>query len=78
MILQIQLTTEEERRIQHAKDKGIDFQSLIHTLIAQLPPPQTPEERASEFLEWVNQPRPLLPSLSEDDMSRESIYAERG
>jgi DNA replication initiation complex subunit (GINS family) len=39
----------------------------------------TPEERAKAFREWVESHRGLnFPHLSDEDISRESIYGERG
>ncbi len=39
----------------------------------------TPQERAKAFREWVESHRGHnFPSLSDEDISRESIYGERG
>jgi hypothetical protein len=39
----------------------------------------SPSERAREFREWVESHREMnLPSLSDEAISRESIYGERG
>jgi len=37
----------------------------------------TPEEWEKAFLEWVHTPRPEHPPLSDEAISRESIYRER-
>jgi hypothetical protein len=37
----------------------------------------TPEERARAVAAWANQPRSAAPPLSDDAISRASIYAER-
>jgi hypothetical protein len=41
-------------------------------------PPLPPEERARIFREWANKPRPEMPILSDEAISRESIYGDRG
>lgn len=39
----------------------------------------TPEEWAKAFMEWVESHRGMnMPHLSDEDISRESIYGERG
>lgn len=39
----------------------------------------TPEERAKAFIEWAESHRGMnMPHLSDEDISRESIYGERG
>jgi 16S rRNA C1402 N4-methylase RsmH len=38
----------------------------------------TPAERTAALREWVAMPRPVVPSLSDEALSRESIYGERG
>ena len=37
----------------------------------------SPEEWKRAFLEWVNAERPAHPTLSDEAISRESIYRER-
>jgi hypothetical protein len=34
----------------------------------------TPEQRAKDFLEWANQPRPAGPPLPDEALHRESFY----
>lgn len=38
----------------------------------------TSDDRADAFLAWANQPRRSLPVLSDEAISRESLYGERG
>ena len=38
----------------------------------------TSDERADAFLVWANQPRRPLPILSDEAISRESLYGEHG
>ncbi|WP_017324152.1 hypothetical protein [Synechococcus sp. PCC 7336] len=42
------------------------------------PVEMTPDERAEAFLAWAKQPRRKLPVLSDEAISRESLYGERG
>jgi len=34
----------------------------------------TPEQRAKDFIEWMNEPKPAVPDLPDEAFSRESIY----
>jgi hypothetical protein len=54
MTLTIELTPEEERRLQAARAKGIDIQALLKGVIAALPDsPEMVEDRTEElFAQW--------------------------
>ena len=71
----------EERIIAKAKARGLSVDDYIQRLKGK-PTPQDPnalpiEEWKKAFLEWVHTERPEHPPLSDEALSRESIYRER-
>jgi len=56
MILSLNLTPEEERRVQEARRKGIDVDAMLHEVIAGLPPiatqPEMPRNGAELVARW--------------------------
>jgi hypothetical protein len=69
----IQSLTLEEKQLLNKKMKPTDeIQERPFYEIA------TPEERAQAFQEWAESHRHDTPILSDDAISRESIYGERG
>jgi hypothetical protein len=66
MTLTIDLTPEEERRVEEAaRAKGIDVQALLKSVIAGLPSPVSAEERAGRwdaiFAQWEKEDASLTP-----------------
>jgi hypothetical protein len=65
-----------------------EIQPYLNIILTQLVEPQqerpvgenaTPEKRIAEFQAWVESHRNLnLPTLSDEAISRESIYGDRG
>ena len=78
----VSLTPAEEAALRaRAKAEGVSVDSLLHQAVVQLlsgaaagrPELLTPEEWEREFREWVDG-MPNFPRLSDDAISRESIY----
>jgi hypothetical protein len=68
-----------------AEAQGLTLAALLHSITelwngTQVSPfceTASPEERARAVEEWANQHRPSAPPLSDEDISRDSIYGER-
>ena len=75
----------EERIIAEARARGLSVEDyILHVLegevasdTATFSETATPEEWEKALLEWVNAARPEHPPLSDEAISRESIYRER-
>ena len=77
----------EEKLAARAKAEGLTTEEFVNRelqkLVATRPPEKlfaltaSPEEWVKTFQEWVHTPRPIHPPLSDDAISRESIYRER-
>jgi hypothetical protein len=75
----------EERIVSEAKARGLSVETYILEVLekestngeANFALTATPEEWKKAFLEWVHRPRPEHPPLSDEAISRESIYRER-
>ena len=87
MTVTIDLKPEVEQRIAaEAKARGLSVETYILKVLeketrtngeASFALTATPEEWKKEFLEWANTERPPHPPLSDEAISRESIYRER-
>lgn len=89
MTLTIDLGPEQEARLlQEAARQGLDARDYVRRLIESHLPPHSvappltttasPQERARAFRAWAESHRRDTPLLSDDAISRESIYSERG
>jgi hypothetical protein len=85
MTLTIDLTPEQSARLQQAaKARGIDVPAVVRDLIEHLPETMSPQavssgkKKARSFRAWAESNRRDTPLLSEEDISREAIYGERG
>ena len=89
MTLTIDVGPEQEARLlEEAARQGLDARDYVRRIIeSHLPlrtgsPPfnttATPEERARAFRAWAESQRLDTPLLSDEAISRESIYGERG
>jgi hypothetical protein len=75
----------EERIVAEAKACGLSVETYILNMLeretthgeASFALTATPAEWKTAFLEWVNTERPAHPPLSDEAISRESIYRER-
>ncbi len=75
----------EERIVAEAKARGLSVETYILNVLekeatngkASFALTATPEEWEKAFLEWVHAERPAHPPLSDEAISRESIYRER-
>ena len=75
----------EERIVAEAKASGLSVEMYILSVLekeaangeANFALTTTPEEWKKAFLEWARTERPALPPLSDEAISRESIYGER-
>jgi hypothetical protein len=75
----------EERIVAEAKARGLSVETYILNLLEKeatngevgFALTATPEEWKTAFLEWVRIERPAHPPLSDEAISRESIYGER-
>jgi hypothetical protein len=85
MTVTLDLKPEVEQRIAaEAKARGLSVETYILDVLeketngeASFALSATPEEWKKAFLEWVNTERPEHPPLSDEAISRESIYRER-
>ena len=82
MNVKLDLKPEVEARLAaQAQAQGVSLDTYLTTLIeryAEGSKPMTPEERAQAFQEWAaNHPKDT-PLLSDEAISRQSIYGERG
>ena len=86
MTVIIELNQEvEERIVAEAKTRGLSVEAYILNVLEKearngesgFALTATPEEWKTALLEWVNIERPSHPSLSDEAISRESIYRER-
>jgi hypothetical protein len=67
-----------------AESQGVSLAHLLESLAEEIGPEpgktffeRTPEERAQALLQWVESRRITAPPLSDEAISRESIYGER-
>ena len=75
----------EERIVAEAKARGLSVESYILSVLEKetkngddsFALTATPDEWKTAFVEWVNSERPSHPPLSDQAISRESIYRER-
>ncbi len=75
----------EERIVAEAKARGLSVETYILNVLekeakngeASFALTSNPEEWKKAFLEWVNTERSAHPPLSDEAISRESIYRER-
>lgn len=86
MTVTLELKPEVEERIAaEAKARGMSVESYILNVLEKeatngapnFALTATPKEWKKAFLEWVNTERPAHPPLSDEAISRESIYRER-
>lgn len=82
----IELNREQERILQEALRQG-RFQSVeqaldeaIHSIVPSggVGPERSPAERAAAFRSWAESHPLNTPILSEEAISRETIYSDRG
>ena len=89
MSVTIELNSDQQARLDAAaRRNGIEPAEYATKLVtAQLPRvphtnaisnPTTPQERAKAFRAWAESHSRETPLLSDEDISRESIYGERG
>ena len=86
MAMTIELNPEQEHILQEALRQG-RFQSVeqaldqaIHSLAPSAPniPTLSPVERAEAFRSWAESHPRTTPVLSDEAISRETIYSDRG
>ena len=86
MTVTLDLKPEVEEHIKaEAKARGLSVESYILKVLeaettngeTNFALTATPEEWKKAFLEWINAERPAHPTLSDEAISRESIYRER-
>jgi hypothetical protein len=82
MTVTIELTDDQAAALQaQAQRRGQTLEAWIaETLAAYVPKPPAitdPEEWQRVFDEWINSHDPNTPVLSDEAMSRESIYPDR-
>jgi hypothetical protein len=86
MAMTIELKPEQERILQEALRQG-RFQSVehaldeaIHSIIpsGEMRPSLSPSERAAAFRAWAEGHPRNTPLLSDQAISRETIYSDRG
>jgi hypothetical protein len=75
----------EERIVAEAKARGLSVETYILTVLekeaangaASFALTATPEEWKTALLEWAHTARPAHPPLTDEAISRESIYSDR-
>jgi hypothetical protein len=86
MTLTLELSPEREAALKaHAQSRGMSIEQWLLELTDQLAPSTSiahlqkpnPKEWARHFDAWVNSHNPNTPVLSDEAMSRESIYPDR-
>jgi hypothetical protein len=86
MTLTLELSPEWEAALKaHAQARGMSVEQWLLDLTEQFAPTSSivdlqrtnPKEWARHFDAWVNSHDPNTPVLSDDAMSRESIYPDR-
>ncbi len=86
MTVTLELRPEVEEHIKaEAKARGLSVETYILSVLekeatngeANFALTATPEEWKKAFLDWVHTERPGHPPLSDEAISRESIYRER-
>ena len=86
MTVTIELSPEREAALQaQAQARGLTLQQLVLDLVDQHTPPSSiahlqrtnPKEWARQFRAWADSHDPNLPVLSDEAMSRGSIYPDR-
>lgn len=84
VILDLKPEVEEQIKAE-AKARGLSVEDYILDVLEKVIPnaeanfarTATPEEWVKTFREWVHTPRPAHSPLSDEAISRESIYRER-
>jgi len=85
MTVTLELSPEREAALKaQAQARGLMVEEWLMELAGEHAPPESiahlqrsnPREWARQFDEWVNSHDPNLPVLSEQAMSRESIYPD--
>ena len=86
MTLTVALTPEEESKLlAEARARGVSPDALVHNAVKELlskiessteTAKMTPQERAGAFEEWARSHR-CTPPLSDEAISRETLYGER-
>lgn len=86
MTVTLDLKPEVEEHIKaEAKARGLSIENYILNVLERDTPngeanfamSARPEEWEKAFLEWIHSERPRHPPLSDEAISRESIYRER-
>lgn len=84
MAIKIELKPEQERILQDALRQG-RFQSVeqaldeaIHSIVVAGGSVLSPAERAAAYRAWAESHPRATPVLSDDAISRETIYSDRG
>jgi len=86
MTVTLELKPEVEEHIKaEARARGLSIENYILNVLerdttngeASFALTASPEEWGKAFLEWVRTERPAHPPLSDEAISRESIYRER-
>lgn len=86
MTVTLDLKPEVEEHIKaEAKARGLSIENYILNVLergttngeANFAMSASPEEWEKAFLEWIHTERPRHPPLSDEAISRESIYRER-
>lgn len=88
MILMVQIPPELEKRLQaEAAERGVTTAEYVRTVLERMfaSPGRSPlwmtatkDEWLNAFNTWMDSHDPTLPPLSEEAVSRESMYGERG
>jgi hypothetical protein len=80
----IELNPQQERILQEALRQG-PFQSVeqaldeaLHSIVGGVRSERSPAERAAAFRSWAESHPRNTPLLSEEAISRETIYSDRG
>ena len=86
MTLTLELSPEQEAALKaQAHSRGMSIEQFLLDLTEQLTPPASiahlqktdPKEWARQFRAWAESHDPNTPVLSDEAMSRESIYPDR-
>lgn len=86
MTVTLELKPDVEDRVKaEANARGLSVEDYILNVLERETPngeenfarTASPEEWAKAFHEWIHTPRPAHPPLSDEAISRESIYRER-
>jgi hypothetical protein len=86
MIVTLNLPAHVERAyLAEAQAKGVPIDELVRDVLLSLQPPPAPvvselppDEWLRKFRAWAHSHRTDIPLLSDEAISRESIYSDRG